>query len=200
MEQSAEINELSSALCKAQGQMKGAIKDSNNPFYKSRYADLSAVWEDIRKPFADNGLSVVQFPGTCVIEETTYVAVITQITHDSGQWIRSKLTMTPTKSDPQGIGSTLTYARRYGLAAMAGVYQIDDDANSASVETPKLITADQVDEINARIQEHEIKAGFMKWLKSALKVNAVEDLQVQSLDIVTKRIDSAIRAQGKGSK
>ena len=60
--QSVEIAELSAALCKAQGAMTGAVKDSTNPFFKSKYADLSAVWDDVREPFADNGISVVQMP------------------------------------------------------------------------------------------------------------------------------------------
>jgi len=127
-QQSADIAELSQALCKAQGAMKGAVKDSANPFFKSKYADLSAVWDDIRAPFFDNGISVTQMPAGGVGS----VTLITQFTHTSGQWIRSRLTMVPAKLDPQGIGSCLTYARRYTLAAMAGVYQIDDDGNEAS--------------------------------------------------------------------
>ena len=125
---SQDIAELSKALCKAQGAMKGAVKDSSNPFFKSKYADLSAVWDDVREPFAKHGLSVIQMPTGGVGN----VSLVTQITHDSGQWIRSKLTMVPVKTDPQGIGSCITYARRYALAAMAGVYQIDDDGNHAS--------------------------------------------------------------------
>lgn len=125
---SADIAELSTALCKAQGAMTGAIKDSANPFFQSKYADLSAVWDDIREPFAENGISVCQMP----VGGVGSVSVVTQITHSSGQWMRSKLTVVPKKVDPQGIGSGITYARRYALAAMAGVYQIDDDGNAAS--------------------------------------------------------------------
>lgn len=125
---SPDIAELSTALCKAQGAMQGAVKDSTNPFFQSKYADLSAVWEDVRGPFAENGLSVVQMP----VGGVGSVSVVTQITHSSGQWMRSKLTVVPNKVDPQGIGSGITYARRYALAAMAGVYQIDDDGNAAS--------------------------------------------------------------------
>ena len=138
--QSIEIAELSASLCKAQGAMTGAVKDSTNPFFKSKYADLSAVWDDIRKPFADNGISVVQMPCGGVGS----VTVITQLTHDSGQWMRSRLTMVPVKHDPQGIGSCITYARRYALAAMAGVYQIDDDGNTASQTSKSQAVDDSV--------------------------------------------------------
>jgi hypothetical protein len=139
---SPDIAELSTALCKAQGAMTGAVKDSANPFFKSKYADLSAVWDDIRKPFAENGISVIQMP----VEGVNGVGVITQFSHSSGQWMRSKLVLIPTKkvkdqsgqaievatNDPQVVGSCITYARRYALAAMGGVYQIDDDGNAAS--------------------------------------------------------------------
>lgn len=126
--QSVDIAEFSQALSKAQGAMTGAVKDSTNPFFKSKYADLAAVWDDVRQPFADNGLSIVQMPCGGIGS----VTVITQITHTSGQWMRSRLTMVPVKNDPQGVGSCITYARRYSLAAMAGVYQVDDDGNLAS--------------------------------------------------------------------
>jgi len=138
--QSVEIAELSAALCKAQGAMTGAVKDSTNPFFKSKYADLSAVWDDVRKPFANNGISVVQMPCGGVGS----VTVITQLTHGSGQWMRSRLTMVPVKHDPQGIGSCITYARRYALAAMAGVYQIDDDGNTASQTSKSQAVDDSV--------------------------------------------------------
>ena len=143
--QSTDIGELSDALCKAQGAMTGAVKDSTNPFFKSKYADLSAVWEDVRKPFADNGISIIQMPCGGIGS----VTVITQLTHGD-QWIRSRLTMVPVKGDPQGIGSCITYARRYSLAAMAGVYQIDDDANSAS--KPEQIAPDTVDMIKVNLK------------------------------------------------
>lgn len=138
--QSVEIAELSASLCKAQGAMTGAVKDSTNPFFKSKYADLSAVWDDVREPFANNGISVVQMPCGGVGS----VTVITQLTHDSGQWMRSRLTMVPVKHDPQGIGSCITYARRYALAAMAGVYQIDDDGNTASQTSKSQAVDDSV--------------------------------------------------------
>ncbi len=62
MTTSPEINELAAALAKAQGEMGGALKDSANPFFKSKYADLSSVWEACRAPLAKYGLSIVQIP------------------------------------------------------------------------------------------------------------------------------------------
>jgi hypothetical protein len=74
--QSIEIAKLSAALCKAQGAMTGAVKDSTNPFFKSKYADLAAVWDDVRKPFANNGISIMQMPCGGIGS----VTVITQFT------------------------------------------------------------------------------------------------------------------------
>jgi hypothetical protein len=129
MNKSELINELATALAKAQSQMRGAIKDSANPYFKSKYADLASVWEACREPLTTNGLAVVQ---TTTGESAETVTVETILTHASGQWISSVITMRPVKSDPQGIGSCLTYARRYGLSAMVGIAPEDDDGNAAT--------------------------------------------------------------------
>jgi hypothetical protein len=129
MEKSESIGKLAEALAKAQGAIEGAKKDQANPFFRSKYADLSSVWEACRKQLSENGLAVMQT--TCGSDPDT-VTVETFLTHSSGEWIKSSLTMRPTKSDPQGIGSCITYARRYALAAMVGVAPEDDDGNAAS--------------------------------------------------------------------
>lgn len=135
MTKSESIAKLADALSKAQAEMKGAIKDSNNPFFSSKYADLSSVWDACRGPLTKHGLSVVQTFDTApdgVIIETT-------LCHASGEWISGKMLLNPTKKDPQGIGSAATYGRRYGLAAMVGICPEDDDGNGASgnSEPPK---------------------------------------------------------------
>ena len=129
MNKSENINELAAALAKAQGEMRGAVKDSANPFFKSRYADLASVWDACRVPLTKNGLSVVQ---TNVGDGAEMVAVETILLHSSGQWISSFLSVKPVKNDPQGIGSCITYLRRYSLAAMVGIAPEDDDGNAAS--------------------------------------------------------------------
>lgn len=137
-EQSEQINELIDALSKAQGEIVGALKDSKNPFFKSNYADLASVMDAIRSPFSKNGLAYVQ---TTEADEQG-VCVTTMLAHKSGQWIRGKLRMMPKDATPQGIGSCITYARRYALAAIAGVAQIDDDGNAASGRDEKGTTTD----------------------------------------------------------
>lgn len=133
MERSEFVNELATALAKAQGAMQPALKDANNPFFKSKYADIASVWEACRKPLADNGLSVVQLPEP----SENSILLTTILLHSSGQYLSSSLKFPIAKSDPQSYGSALTYARRYALAAAVGVYQDDDDANTASQRDSK---------------------------------------------------------------
>jgi hypothetical protein len=128
MEMTTSIAALSAALAKAQAEIKGALKDSANPFYKSKYADLSSVWEACRKPLTDNQLSVIQ----TVAGDTSEIIVTTMLTHSSGEWVRDSVKATPAKQDPQGMGSAITYLRRYALAAITGVAPEDDDGNAAS--------------------------------------------------------------------
>ena len=126
-------NELFAALSKAQAQMSGATKGSENPFFKSKYADLHACQEAIRQPFAENNLCVVQTTsnlGGSITVETT-------LGHASGQWMIGTLTMTPEKAGPQALGACITYARRYALAAIAGLAQADDDAEGATIHRQK---------------------------------------------------------------
>lgn len=127
-EQSQEIGKLASALAKAQGKIVGATKDSKNPFFKSSYADLASVWDAIRGPLSENGLSVIQ---TTEISDAGAI-VVTTLAHESGEWMRGKICMHPKDEGPQAYGSCLTYARRYALAAIVGVAQIDDDAEAAT--------------------------------------------------------------------
>ncbi len=129
MNRSDSIAKLAEALAKAQGNMGKAVKGSANPFFKSKYADLAAVVDAIRQPFAENGLSYVQGADT---DEQGNVTVETILMHVSGEWISSRLTMKPAKNDPQGVGSTISYIRRYSLQSMAGLATEDDDGNTAT--------------------------------------------------------------------
>lgn len=130
LETSTEIAELSSALSNAQGAMGSAKKGADNPFFKSKYADLSEVIKAIKEPFADNGLSYTQFP----VMDDESAGVITVLMHSSGQYMRSVYTLPLVKRDAQSVGSCITYARRYALQSIAGIPAADDDGNKASEE------------------------------------------------------------------
>lgn len=129
MQTSELLDKLAPALAKAQAVVGGAKKDSANPHFKSKYADLASIWDACRSPLADNGLSVIQAPGPCV---ESRMEMTTMLLHASGQFIRETLSIPLAKVDAQGYGSATTYARRYALAAMVGVAPEDDDGNAAS--------------------------------------------------------------------
>lgn len=128
MNQSESINELAAALAKAQAEIKTAPKERLNPHFRSHYADLVAVWDACREALAANGLSVVQSPEYA----DGRILVTTRLIHKSGQWLEGTVSLRPSKDDPQGAGSAITYGRRYALAAMVGVVADDDDGNAAS--------------------------------------------------------------------
>jgi ERF superfamily protein len=126
------ITDLAAALAKAQGEISGAKKDAENPHFRSKYADLASVWDAIRAPLAKNGLSVVQTPRLVAVGESTWmVEVESTLLHSTGQMIGDTLAVPVTKVDAQGVGSAITYARRYSLMALVGVAPEDDDANAA---------------------------------------------------------------------
>ena len=131
--QSESINELAAALSKAQGAIEGAIKDSANPFFKSKYADLSSYWDACREQLSKNSLCVTQ---TMNEDEDGEMCIITQLSHSSGQWMRSYLPINMpanSKNALQDLGSALTYLRRYSLAAIVGICpDEDDDGNKAT--------------------------------------------------------------------
>lgn len=123
IQQSESVSKLFAALVAAGGEMKNPPKDSVNPHYKSRYADLATVLDTVRPVLAKHKLAVVQMP----TEMDGGPGLATTLVHESGEWMRSTVRLYPAKSDPQGIGSALTYARRYGLQAALGIAADDDD-------------------------------------------------------------------------
>ncbi len=126
---SASIGALAAAMCKSQAEMKNPTKDAVNPHFKSRYADLAGVLDAVKPAFTHNGLSIMQFP--CELDDKP--ALTTILAHISGEWIEATIALRPTKPDPQGVGSALTYFRRYMLQSIAGITaEDDDDGNAAS--------------------------------------------------------------------
>lgn len=136
MEKSTEIKQLATALCSFQESIETVRKTNTNPFFKSKYASLSDILEVIRQPLADNGLSFVQFP-------SGEYGLTTLLMHVSGEWISDSYKMTPTKNDPQGAGSVITYQRRYALGAILGL-NIDEDDDGNSGSKPEKVTTSQL--------------------------------------------------------
>lgn len=126
---SPQINELAAALAKAQGEMSFATKDSTNPAFRSRYADLASVVDAIRGPLSKYGIAFLQ---PTYMTDDGLPGVRTMLIHSSGQWISSELIIRPQDSKAHSLGSALTYARRYSLSALVGIAPDDDDGNAAS--------------------------------------------------------------------
>lgn len=127
---SGDVTELAKAMVKVQQALTPACKDAENPFAKSRYATLNSVIDSCRDALVAQGIWVAQYP---VPVESGHLGLVTKLVHTgSGQWQGSLMVMPLPKADPQGYGSALTYARRYGLATLVGlVSEADDDAQSA---------------------------------------------------------------------
>lgn len=125
MKHSESIKEITAALAKAQAVIRNAAMDKTNPAFKSKYADLSSVWAACRNALSTNGIAVFQSPSA----DGAKVTVTTLLAHSTGEWVEGELTVTADKGTPQGIGSAITYARRYGLSALVGVAPGDDIAD-----------------------------------------------------------------------
>lgn len=121
---------LYAALVKAQSQIRNAVKDSTNPHFKSRYADLESVWDAVRDALHKNELAVLQLTD---IDPSGAPLLITRVIHTSGEHVEGRYPLVcKDMTDAQKLGSSMSYARRYALSAMLGVIQSDDDGNAAS--------------------------------------------------------------------
>lgn len=130
MEHSEQMNELATALSKAQSTLQVAKKGSENPFFKSKYADLYSVWAACREALTTNGLAVSQVAD---VDAEGRAVLETVLMHTSGQWLKGRLPLMAVKPDPQAQGSAITYARRYSLSAIVGLCTEEDDDGEAAM-------------------------------------------------------------------
>jgi hypothetical protein len=160
-----------------------------NPHFKSKYADLAAIFDAARKPLSANGLAIVQTIGDGVLH--------TRLLHTSGQWIASEHPL-PMSGRPQEIGSALTYARRYSLSALIGIAaDEDDDANAASRSNGKpavVLSEEQIEELAVAI---EASGRGLDWFNKFARTSELRDLSPErfdaALDYVKKlpKVDNA---------
>jgi hypothetical protein len=155
MRQSESIAKLAAALVKAQAEVENATKDSRNPHFKSGYASLASVIDTTKPVLSKYGLAVVQMPGFA----DGLATLDCRLVHESGEWIEGTAGAPLQKNDPQGVGSALTYLRRYSLAALTGITQEDDDGNAASSNGNggyvklEFITDGQIADLRALMEE-----------------------------------------------
>lgn len=183
MKMSEQINELATALSKSQGEIENASKSSTNPHFRAKYADLAEVLNVCRPVFSSNGLSFSQCPSY----EAGVVSVETILMHNSGQWISSTISAPVDKQNAQGVGSAITYCRRYSLAAVCGIAQEDDDAEAsigrgqAKQQKPKQETQ-QAEETPERKEYKRIMAR----IEGAKDVEELTEIMVLDKEAISK--------------
>lgn len=201
---SDNINEIAKALAKAQGEMKFAAKDSENPHFKSRYADLASVIEAIKVPLSSNGLTYSQ--PVVYINEQAYVETI--LIHESGQWLKSSMPLTipkDSKNAMQSLGSCISYLRRYLLSSLVGIAQDDDDGESAVSAQPKespkpsKISKEQVEFFRDQLKFHgkQVASEFWDNLEKN-KIFSLEDLPLSWFEGTKKMLFQVIEKHQSG--
>jgi hypothetical protein len=197
MKMSETIVELAAALAKAQGMIDDATKDGVNPAFRSKYADLAAYRSVIREPLAVNDLAIVQLPRT----RQGYVEVETVLMHKSGEFISETLDIPVAKFDAHGIGSGITYGRRYGLMSILCLAAVDDDGNAA-VETapvradnasPAMIESARAVAISAKKEAEkgmEALNAFWRDLSNDKRKTLMPDV-IKDLKAIATKVDEA---------
>lgn len=201
---SAEIKDLVGSLAKAQGVMRPAVFNKINPHFRSRYADFSSCMDACRVPLSENGIAVIQYCETI----DTKLNLVTMLAHTSGQWMKSEFPLITSKMDSQGIGSAMTYAKRYSLCGMVGIVadeDSDDDAETAvgrgKNESPKpqakpqKIGSSQVSMIK-KLEEKlddETKRKIYDWMKNSYNIQSIEDVIVENFIKIIGQFEKAVK-------
>lgn len=134
MEMSQSSTEIIKAMIKVQSEIQNPINSADNPFFHSKYSPLDEILDMIRPLMVKNKMVLMQFAGG----DGTYASVTTMIMHESGEWIKSdSLSIKPAKMDAQGIGSAITYGRRYTLLSIFGIMGDDDDDGNVATHESK---------------------------------------------------------------
>lgn len=200
MNKSESITELSKALNKFQGEVGSIKKDSVNPFFKSKYAGLSAIWDVIRPLLKANGLSVIQ--GGLAPQEhqddqgdwwTGILQMETTIIHSSGEWISTVIPMKPKQDDPQGMGSAITYARRYGISAMLGIVADEDDDAEADKKPPKKAEPEKKAESKPTKKKQSYPDALLKELGEAAQELEGDGIRTVKLMVAAKFDAESVR-------
>jgi len=134
MRSSDTLTKISPALVKAINAIEGVKKGADNPFFKSKYANLESVIEAAHDALSANGLAVMQGPGPM---DGNCITLTTRLVHESGEWIETDFSLPAGKMDPQAAGSAITYARRYSLMAMLNMPAVDDDGEASMPRSTK---------------------------------------------------------------
>lgn len=181
MQKSESIKAIGAALMTFHVKVEKIPKDAKNPFYNSTYASLPNILDAINIPLAESGLTYVQFP-------TGQNQLVTCLMHpESGEWMEAGYEMKPTKDDPQGRGSAITYQRRYALAAILGLsIDEDDDGNEASKKNKK----DDLPWLNEGSKEYNGAIAKMKEGKSSIEA-------LKEFFRISKKVEEKLKSESK---
>jgi hypothetical protein len=187
--------ELAKAMVAAQQSLGLVAKSAVNPHFKSRYADLATVLDAILPALNGAGISLLQAPGGDVEGNVT---LTTTLLHESGEWMESTLTMRPTKADPQGVGSAITYARRYAALAVAGAAPEDDDGNSASQRDSKAASRKTYERLEKDAREAATnygETGLETWYRANRQTIASmhEDFEQSFIELLKSKLRPAAK-------
>jgi hypothetical protein len=152
MKTSESIKQIAEALVSAQKEIRFAVKDSTNPHYKSKYANINSVIDAVKAPLNNNGIALIQ---SLSPSDDNKLHLTTRLIHSSGEWIEDTAVCPLQKQDPQGLGSAISYIRRYSLSAMCAVYADDDDGQSAALNA-----ADYLQKITQSQTLEELQANY----------------------------------------
>ena len=178
MKTSDNIDKIAPALVEIQDSMV-AVKDADNPFFKSKYAPLDEILKSIRPTLKDNGITILQ----SIDAVDRKITCITRIMHSSGQWIDSTMALDADKSTPQGFGSAATYARRYGICAALSIStpNEDDDGNKAELELEKVNKKNEIEKTLRKLQAASLPK-FLKYDAEAIQTAFEESGYVSELE------------------
>lgn len=158
--------EISAALAKSWAEIENPkhnktvqVKTKNGGQYTFDYADLGTIFDEAKRVFKENGISILQNAYTETVEGNLMIAVETMLLHSSGEWVKSQPLKMPSSMNMQDMGGQITYMKRYSLSAMLGIAsESDDDANGASGNTFKLsdkkASSKQLDYVDKLIRKH----------------------------------------------
>lgn len=193
MKTSETTSKIIPALLKISEVLINIEKNKENPFFKSKYADLPSLLEIIKPDLSENKLFIIQ---EAPMNESGRTSIISRIIHESGEWIETNIDLTPNKNDSQGAGGAITYGRRYALLALLNMGQSDDDGNgtrSAKKEqaNKKLETIKQKTEIMTLISgkcSKEIK-DIQKYIKDETSL----DLEEKNYELIIKKLKNGTK-------
>lgn len=211
---SDDLKDLFAALAKAQSEMQTAGLRSENPYFKSKYADLAEIVRVSRPALTKNGLSVIQ---QILPNEDGQNILHTILTHSSGQWIESRMRILPSKPDVQSLASYITYLRRYSYAALCGIVASneDDDAEVAVAteretfakgvalntkynpreQTYETITKEQLEELNYELAEYP---DIAEDVLEGLKIQNLADMPKSKYSVSIRRVREIKLARNTG--